>query len=391
MPTMCDYPQSVEEYSDTSFSDLHNFSGGPGALPQVVLQQAHEAIIKAPGTNISLLGVSHRSHWFQNVLDEAEFNIRTLLNVPSSYHILFLQGGGTMQFSMVPVNLLRGGNQCADYLTTGYWSKKALTEARKEGTIHEAWNGESDGFRRLPEPGECRFSSGAAYLHYISNETVEGLQFPYLPGLRGVRRVCDMSSDFLSKPFDISDYAVIYAHAQKNMGPAGVTIVIVHEDVLQDAPQNIPSIMDYRLFAQHRSNYNTPPVFAIYTMMLVTRWLQNDVGGLGNMSDINRRKAKTLYGAIDSSYGFYRGTACHAHRSQMNATFVLPTPDLTNLFLVSAEQAGFVGLTGHRSLGGIRASLYNGVTVQAVEDLVEFMDWFRLQHGTDDLAGVQNG
>ncbi len=391
MPTMCDYPQQFEPDSLGSFSDVHNFSGGPGALPQIVLQEAQQAIARAPGTNISVLGVSHRSQWFRDVLDETEDNIRDLLNVPSKYRVLFLQGGGTMQFSMVPMNMLRGAGKCADYLTTGYWSEKAIVEARKEGTVNEAWNGKANGFCDLPAPDECNFTPNAAYLHYVSNETVEGLQFPYLPGLQEIPRVCDMSSDFLSRPIDIGSYSLVYAHAQKNMGPAGVTIVIVEEEVMHRAPENIPSIMDYRLFAQHRSNYNTPPVFAIYTMMLVTRWLKGTVGGLVEMADINRCKAATLYKTIDESDGFYRCRASKRYRSNMNACFDLPTPSLTDKFLTSAERAGFVGLTGHRSIGGVRASLYNGVTLQAVQNLSEFMRWFRSQMDNDDRAGVRNG
>ncbi len=373
------------------FTNTHNYSGGPGVLPESVLQKTQEAIRQAPGTDISLLGISHRSAWFRNVLDEAEANIRTLLNVPYTYHILFLQGGGTMQFSMVPMNMLKERTQCADYITTGYWSEKAVAEAEKEGAVNQAWNGCHEGFHRLPAPSELKLSNHAAYLHYVSNETVEGLQFPFLPGLPHVPRVCDMSSDFLSKPFDITNYSLVYAHAQKNLGPAGVTIAIVHEDVLRNAPDKLPSIMDYRLFAEHRSNFNTPPVFAIYTVNLVTRWLLDEIGGLVNMSLINSAKAAVVYASIDLSDGFYRGRASCDSRSQMNASFTLPNEKLTTAFLHHACMAGFVGLEGHRSVGGIRASLYNGLTLEAAEDLAEFMNWFRSEYGCYRHSEVRNG
>ncbi len=357
----------------SSFSDRHNFSGGPGVLPDSVLAQAQQSLIEAPGAGISLLGVSHRSSWFRNVLDEAEENIRCLLSIPAEYHVLFLQGGGTMQFSMAAMHMLRGKTDAASYITCGYWSDKALCEARKEGKVEEAWRFSASRANRVPNADELVLLPNAPCLHYVSNETVEGLQFHYLPGLPEVPRVCDMSSDFLSRPFNIHDYALVYAHAQKNLGPSGVTIAVVHDDVIKNRPPSLPAVLDYSVFAQHRSNYNTPPVFAIYVVNLVTRWLRHEIGGLNAMHRINAHKAQTLYDALEKSGGFY---TCHAEpqsRSLMNVTFRLPSPRHDAHFLAQAEAAGFVGLTGHRMLGGIRASLYNGMTQEAVEDLVQFL------------------
>jgi phosphoserine aminotransferase len=354
-----------------------NFSGGPGALPESVLQEAQRAIGEVPGVGQSVLGISHRSDWFREVVAQAEDNFRALLNIPDHYRVLFLQGGGTLQFSMVPMTLLRGRNRMADYLHTGYWSGQAIAEARKEGPVRVAWSGAAEGFARLPEAGETRLSRTAAYLHYVSNETVEGLQFDQPLGRDDVPRVCDMSSDFLSRPLDIERFALVYAHAQKNLGPAGVTVVVLREDVLDNVPESLPAMLDYREHARAGSVYNTPPVFAIYVTMLVTRWLRDEIGGLEAMAEINRRKADLLYEAIDASAGFYRGHAHPRSRSQMNVAMALPSEELERKFLSMASAAGFYGLAGHRTLGGIRASIYNAVTVPAVEALCSCMRFFR--------------
>lgn len=354
-----------------------NFSGGPGVLPESVLLQVRDAIIEVPEVGLSVLGISHRSDWFAAVIAELESNVRTLLGLPANYHVLLLQGGATQQFSMVPMTLLRGETHPAEYLHTGYWSGKALPEARREGPIRVIWSGEAGGFRRLPGDGELSFAPDAPYLHYVSNETVEGLQFHRVLGRDDVPRVCDMSSDFLSKPCEAERFSLIYAHAQKNIGPAGVTVVLVRDELLSDAPADLPGFLDYRRHAQAHSNFNTPPVFAIYVVLLVTRWLIDEIGGLGRMAEINRGKAELIYSVLDGSDGFYRGRAEAADRSAMNATFDLPTPEMERHFLAEALAAGFSGLSGHRAVGGVRVSLYNGLALQAVEKLAGFMADFR--------------
>jgi phosphoserine aminotransferase len=356
-----------------------NFSGGPGALPESVLHQAQQAILEVPEVGLSILGISHRSDWFANVVTEAENNIRTLLGLPVDYHVLFLQGGATQQFSMVPMSLLRGKTQPAEYVHTGYWSGKALPEAQLQGSIKVIWSGASDGYTRLPTDDEMEFSPAAPYLHYVSNETVEGLQFHRVLGRDTVPRVCDMSSDFLSRPVDAGKFSLIYAHAQKNIGPAGVTVVLVKDEVVRDAPSDLPCFLDYRKQAQAHSNLNTPPVFAIYVTLLVTRWLLNEVGGLVNMDAINQRKASLLYSALDKSDGFYQGHAASKDRSLMNVAFNLGTTALERQFLAQAHSAGFSGLAGHRAIGGIRASIYNALTLAAVESLVGLMRDFQDQ------------
>lgn len=354
-----------------------NFSGGPGALPEVVLQQVQAAIAAVPEVGLSVLGISHRSEWFARVVAEAEANILHLLGLDSGYRVLFLQGGATQQFSMVPMAWLAGRTKAADYLHTGYWSGKALPAARREGPVRVAWSGEMAGFARLPAADELELSPEAPYLHYVSNETVEGLQFHRVPGRDDVPRICDMSSDFLSRPGEFHRFAMIYAHAQKNLGPAGVTIVVLRREMLERARGDLPGFLDYRVQAEANSIYNTPPVFAIYVVLLVSRWLRHDIGGLAAMGRINAAKAARLYAAIDGSDGFYRPWAARADRSCMNVAFNLATPALEARFLHEAAAAGFSGLEGHRSIGGLRASLYNGLTLEAVERLVAFMEAFR--------------
>jgi phosphoserine aminotransferase len=354
-----------------------NFSGGPGALPESVLQQAQQAILEVPDVGLSVLGISHRSDWFASVVTELENNIRTLLGLPDSYHVLLLQGGATQQFTMVPMTLLRDKTQPADYLHTGYWSGKALPDARLQGQIRLLWDGVASGFKHLPTDDDLTFSPDAPYLHYVSNETVEGLQFHRVLGLDHVPRVCDMSSDFLSRPCQADKFALIYAHAQKNIGPAGVTVVLVRDDLLDGAPTDLPSFLDYRKQVLAHSNLNTPPVFAIYVTLLVSRWLLHEVGGLANMAAINQSKADLLYRTLDDSQGFYRGHAARQDRSLMNVAFNLATPELERQFLARAQAAGLSGLAGHRALGGVRASVYNALTPAAVQTLVAFMQEFQ--------------
>jgi phosphoserine aminotransferase len=354
-----------------------NFSGGPAALPESVLQQVQESIQEVPEVGLSILGISHRTDWFAAVIAELENNVRSLLGLPNDYHVLLLQGGATQQFSMVPMTLLRGKHHPAEYLHTGYWSGKAIPEAAREGPVKVIWSGEHDGFARLPNDEELSFSADAPYLHYVSNETVEGLQFHRVLGRDDVPRVCDMSSDFLSEPCDAERFSLIYAHAQKNVGPAGVTVVLIRDKLLADAPTNLPGFLNYRSHIQAHSNFNTPPVFAIYVVLLVTRWLIDEIGGLARMGEINRDKAQVLYGLLDGSEGFYRGRAHPVDRSMMNVSFNLATPELEKRFLAEALAAGFSGLAGHRAIGGIRASIYNGMTLPAVESLAGFMDNFQ--------------
>ncbi len=354
-----------------------NFSAGPGALPETVLMQVQEAIVRVPEVGLSILGISHRSEWFSSIVTELETNIRTLLGLTESYHVLFLQGGATQQFSMVPMTFLRGKSFPAEYMNTGYWSGKVLPEVQREGPVRVVWSGEDCHFRRLPADDELSFSPNAPYLHYISNETVEGLQFHRILGRDDVPRICDMSSDFLSKPCEAERFSLIYAHAQKNIGPAGVTVVLIRDELLNDASDDLPSFLDYRRQIQAHSNLNTPPIFAVYVVLLVTRWLLNDIGGVAAMDRINRNKAELLYATLDSSDGFYRGRAEPQDRSLMNVTFNLPTPEKEKQFLLASEAAGFSGLSGHRAIGGVRASIYNALTLAAVEKLVDFMEDFQ--------------
>jgi len=357
-----------------------NFSGGPGILPESVLRETQQSIEAVPEVGLSILGISHRSQWFADVVAEAEANIRALLDVPDDYCILFLQGGATLQFSMIPMLLLRHTGKTAEYLRTGYWSSKAIPEAVLEGDVKVVWDGESCGFRRLPTAEELEFSPSAAYLHYVSNETVEGTQFHQVLGLDDVPRVCDMSSDFLSRPVDVRRFSIIYAHAQKNLGPAGVTVVIVKRDLLDSTPKGIPALLDYREHLKAHSIYNTPPVFAIYVAMLITRWILKDVGGLEKMNEINQQKARLLYKTVDESNGLITTRAALENRSLMNVVFGFQNTEIEKLFLQKSALVGFSGLNGHRSIGGIRASIYNAMTIPAVEKLSAFLRDFVAAH-----------
>lgn len=354
-----------------------NFSGGPGALPEQVLEQVQQAIVELPETGLSVLGMSHRSDWFASVVAETEANIRALLGLGEDVHVLLLQGGATQQFSMIPMSWLPPGGAAADYLHTGYWSGKALPDGRLQGPLRVVWSGEAEGFRRLPADAELDFAADAPYFHYVSNETVEGLQFHRVPGCDEVVRICDMSSDFLSRPIEGERYGLIYAHAQKNIGPAGVTVVLLRDELLQQAREPQPSFLDYRAQVRAHSILNTPPVFAIYVVLLVTRWLRDEIGGLAAMDRINRAKTELIYRVVDDSDGFYRGHAAIPDRSLMNVAFRLPSPELEQEFLAAAQAAGLSGLKGHRAIGGMRASLYNAVTLEAAERLAGFMEDFR--------------
>lgn len=356
-----------------------NFSAGPATLPLSVLERARDELVSLPGAGASVLEISHRSSAFEEILGEAEANLRELLGVPEGYRVLFLQGGASLQFSMVPMNLL--GQGTAEYVITGSWAKKALAEAKKVGSARVVWDGAETSFTTVPDLGALELDPATAYLHVTSNETIQGVELPdgFEPS-SGSPLVCDASSDFLSRPLAIERYGLLYAGAQKNAGPAGLTIVLLREDLLERIPDGLPTMLDYRTHAESRSLYNTPPSFAVYVFMLVTRWLRDEVGGLAKMHERNRAKAATLYEAIDASQGFYRGHAVPEARSLMNVTWRLPAEDLEKTFVAEATAQGLLELKGHRSVGGIRASIYNAMPLEGVEALRAFMDDFRARN-----------
>jgi phosphoserine aminotransferase len=357
---------------------MRNFSGGPGALPTSVLLEAQQAVLSLPGTGVSILGLSHRSRLFREMLDEAQERLRRLLDLPRSYNVLFLQGGGTLQFSMVPMTMLPPGG-VADYVVSGYWSQKAAEVARRHGAVGVAWNGSSDGFCRLPDPSEPLGRPDASYVHYVSNETVEGLQFRRVPRA-SAPLVCDASSDLLSKPLDASPLSLVYAHAQKNIGPAGVTIVLVRDEVLERRPPGLAPFLDYAAHAKAGSLLQTPPVFAIYVVLLSLRWLEDEVGGLAAMGKINAEKARIVRGALSESHTFYRHDVLPGFESDMNVTFRCPTAELDARFEARATQARLLGTEGHRSRGGLRISLYNGVTLEDARAVAAFLSEFAHEH-----------
>jgi phosphoserine aminotransferase len=357
---------------------IYNFSAGPAVLPLPVLEEAQRDLLALPGVGMSVLEISHRSKVFEEIIQGAEADIRRLGRIPDDYHVLFLQGGASLQFSMVPMNLLPAGGK-ADYIITGAWSKKAMKEAQKVGQINVAATTEPENFTRIPRQDELKLDPQAAYVHITTNNTIFGTQWRSEPEVGNVPLVADASSDIFSRPIDVSKYGLIYAGAQKNLGPAGVTLVIVRDDLLARSPANLPTMLDYNTHAKNKSLYNTPPVFAIYIVRLVMRWLI-DQGGLEEMARRNQEKAKILYDAIDSS-DFYRGHAEPDSRSMMNVTFRLPSEELEKQFVAEAEKAGLSGLKGHRSVGGIRASIYNAFPRSGVEALVAFMREFERTRG----------
>lgn len=352
---------------------VFNFGAGPAVLPEPVLQQIREDLPALPGVGMSVLEISHRSPAFDEILATAEANIRALAKVPDDYHVLFLQGGATLQFSMVPMNLLPAGGT-ADYLLTGSWAAQAAREAEKFGSVRVAATTEAEGFRRLPRAEEIDVFPDAAYVHATTNNTIAGTQWPATPAVGDRPLVVDASSDIFSRPIEVARHGLVYAGAQKNIGPAGVTLVIVHGDLAKRGPASLPRLMRYATYVQGGSRPNTPPVFAIYVVSLVTAWLR-DQGGLESMARRNERKAARLYAAIDRT-GFYRGVADPGSRSLMNVTFRLPAPELEKRFVKEAEAAGLAGLTGHRSVGGLRASIYNAFPETGVDALVAFMAEF---------------
>jgi phosphoserine aminotransferase len=356
---------------------VFNFSAGPAVLPEPVLAEAQRDLMALPGVGASILEISHRSSTFENIIQQAETNIRQLLSIPDDYAVLFLQGGGRLMFSMVPMNLMGGGRRLSDYLITGAWSKYAAQEAVKFGEARVVWDGKATNYDRLPASSDIKVDPKAAYLYYVSNETIQGVQFQTEPESGDVPLVCDASSDFLSRPVNIRKYGIYYACAQKNAGPAGLTVVAIRKDLLERSSEMLPGYMNFQIHAEARSLWNTAPTFSIYILMLVTKWLLTDIGGLQKMDAQNRAKARLLYDAIDASSGFYAGHAQPAVRSMMNVSFRLPSDELTNKFVKEAEQQRMTDLKGHRSVGGIRASIYNAMPVEGVERLRDFMVEFR--------------
>jgi phosphoserine aminotransferase len=357
---------------------IFNFSAGPAVLPLSVLEEARRELVALPGVGMSVLEISHRSKPFDEIINRAESGLRELLGVPENYHVLFLQGGASLQFSMVPMNFLPAGAS-SDYILTGSWGKKAVKEARKTGTVKVAATMADGGFTRVPGQDELTLDPHAAYVHFTTNETIEGVEWKTEPEVGDVPLVADASSDILSHPIPVEKYALIYAGAQKNMGPSGVTLVIIRDDLLARIPENLPTMLDYRTHTENKSLYNTPNTFGIYIIMLVTKWLK-EMGGLGGMQRVNEEKARLLYDAIDAT-DFYRGHADPDSRSLMNVTFRLPSEDLEKRFAQEATAEGLDGLKGHRSVGGIRASIYNAFPREGVEALVSFMKEFERKNG----------
>ena len=360
---------------------IHNFAAGPAVLPLAVLEEIQRDMLALPGVGMSILEISHRSKPFEAILAQAEADIRALAAIPSNYKVLFLQGGASTQFSMVPMNLFTPG-ATADYIDTGTWADKAIKEAKKVGAVNVAASTKDSGYSRIPAPSELKLTPGAAYVHMTSNNTIEGTEWKALPDVGGAPLVNDTSSDMFSRPIDVSRHALIYAGAQKNMGPSGVTVVIIRDDMLPrsiEKKASLPTMMNYAVHAENGSLYNTPPVFGVYALGLVMKWLRGQ-GGLDAIAKVNERKAAKLYAEIDRT-GFYRGTADKACRSLMNVTFRLASEDLEKQFVKDATAAGLDGLKGHRSVGGIRASIYNAFPEAGVDALVAFMKEFERTRG----------
>lgn len=357
---------------------IHNFNAGPAVLPLPVLEEIQAELLDFKGSGMSITEVSHRSKWFEEVIEDAAARIRRLLKLDKSFHVLYLQGGASLQFCMIPMNLLPEGHS-ADYVNTGTWATKAIKEARIQGkAVKVVASSEDKNFSYIPKG--ISFNSDAAYAHITSNNTIKGTQWVSFPDTDGVPLICDMSSDIMSRSIDVSPFGLIYAGAQKNLGPAGATLVIIREDMLERVPKELPTMLKYTTFVDHNSMFNTPPCFAVYTIQLVLKWLEETIGGLEKMEGVNREKAGLLYRAIDESE-FYRGTAEKESRSVMNVTFRLPGKDLEKEFVQQAFEHGLGGLKGHRSVGGCRASIYNASTLEAVKALVDFMDEFARKNG----------
>lgn len=356
----------------------YNFNAGPAALPLEVLQRAQEELVDYNGIGMSIMEISHRSREYERVNEETQQLFRELLEIPEGYRVLFLQGGASMQFAMVPMNLLRPGTTAA-YVDTGSWAKKALAEAKLLGEVQVVASSKDDQYTTIPDLSSLELPEQTAYLHITSNETIGGIQYKSFPDTGDVPLIADMSSDILSRPLDVSRFGLIYAGAQKNLGPSGVTVVIIREDLIQPA-EHLPTMLRYSTHADNNSLYNTPPVYSIYMMNLVLQWIKEN-GGLAAMEKRNEEKAKLIYDVIDGSSGFYRGVAKPEYRSPMNITFRMANEELEKRFVEESQAAGFVGLKGHRSVGGLRASTYNAVPYESCQALQQFMLDFQKRHG----------
>jgi len=356
---------------------IFNFNAGPAALPTEVLEDVQKNLLNYKGEGLSVMEMSHRSKTFDSIIKDAESGFKKVMGLPDNYKVIFMQGGATMQFAAVPLNLLKPG-QSADYINTGSWSKKAIQEGQKLGKqVNVIATSEDTNFNYIPK--EFTVNPDAAYLHITSNNTIFGTQWQEYPDTGNIPLICDMSSDINCREFDVRKFALIYAGAQKNMGPSGVTIVIIREDLMEQSPDDIPTMTSYKIIGGKDSLYNTPPTFGIYLIKLVTEWIEN-MGGLGELEKINNKKAELLYNQIDNS-DFYNGTVANDSRSMMNVTFRLPSEDLEKQFIAETTAIGMIGLKGHRSVGGCRASIYNAVPLQAVETLVDFMQDFEKKNG----------
>lgn len=358
---------------------VYNFSAGPAILPETVLLEAQENLFSLPGVGMSILEISHRSKTYDEIHQNAKKDFKALLGIGDDYEVLFLQGGASLQFSMVPLNLMPPANK-ADYIVTGTWSKKAVKEAKRVGAVNIAASTESENFARIPTQAELKLDSEAAYVHFTSNNTIYGTEWFAEPEVGSVPLICDASSDILSRKLDIKKYALIYAGAQKNMGPAGVTLVVIRKDLLERSSDALHTMLSYKIHAENDSLYNTCNTFGIYIIGLVCKWL-NGLGGLDAMYTLNKEKAALLYDCFDQSGGYFRGHAQKDSRSLMNVTFRLPSEDLEKKLISEATKAGFDGLKGHRSVGGLRASIYNAFPKKGVEDLVAFMKEFQKNNG----------
>lgn len=358
-------------------SRVFNFCAGPAALPTAVLEKASSEMLDWQGKGLSVMEMSHRSADYVSIAEQAEQDLRDLLTIPDNYKVLFMQGGATAQFAMIPMNLLRGKNT-ADYINTGQWSAKAIKEAARYCDVNVVASSEDKNFSYAPKQSDLKLNPDAAYVHYTPNETIGGVEFDYIPDTGDVPLVADFSSSILSEPLDVSKFALIYAGAQKNIGPAGLCIVIVREDLLGDVLAGTPTAMNYQVAADNGSMYNTPATYSWYLAGLVFDWLKQQ-GGVSAMAQINQRKAQKLYGYIDES-GFYANPVAINNRSKMNVPFTLKDAALDKAFLAEAEAAGLLNLAGHRSVGGMRASIYNAVSEQAVDALIQFMQTFAAKH-----------
>jgi phosphoserine aminotransferase len=373
-----DIKQSTTGGKFMSTNRIYNFNAGPAALPLPVLEEIQASLLNFNSSGMSIMEISHRSKWFEEVINDAVARTKRLLNLDDRYHVLFLQGGASTQFAMIPMNFLTDGKS-ADYVNTGTWSTKAIKEAKIQNKKHTVVASSEDrNFAYIPK--NIAFSKDAVFAHITSNNTIKGTQWQQFPDTGGIPIVADMSSDILSRPFDASKFGMIYAGAQKNIGPAGVCMVIVRDDMLKLIPEGLPTMFNYNTFVKENSLYNTPPCFAIYTVQLVLKWIEETVGGIDAMAVRNRDKAKRLYDYMDSS-DFYRGTADKDSRSQMNVTFRLPDKALEKKFVEEATKAGLGGLKGHRSVGGCRASIYNPMPEEGVTALVDFMKAFKQKNG----------